>query len=151
MKKDPNSITGRGIHDQALPRSAVLRGKRNFERLFSQSNVIKASTVQLRYRIYKDPSEGCLIGFIVSKKLGKATKRNRIKRLLREVYRTHQHLLTDLFAKDTFGFHGVFMARQIDLTYSVVQEDMILLIKKIRAALAKNSTGTQVSTRKKKE
>lgn len=105
----------------------------------------------MRYRTYKDPSEGCLIGFIASKKLGKATKRNRIKRLLREVYRTHQYLLADLFAKDTFGFHGVFMARQADLTYSVVQEDMILLIKRIHAVLAKNSTGTQVSTRKKKE
>lgn len=35
------------------------------------------------------------IGFIVSKRLGKAVVRNRIKRWLREAYRTHRACLTE--------------------------------------------------------
>jgi len=139
MKKDPNRfstpIESGEKPDFSLPKSRILRGTRNFQRLFEKSTVVKTSGIQFRYRIYNNPSEGCLVGFIAKKRLGKAAKRNRLKRLMREVYRTHQHLFTDLFATGKFGFHGVFMAQKELMTYDSVREQMISLMKDVRSTL----------------
>lgn len=136
MKKEQNSrIQIPGKSDQTLPRSKILRGQRNFQRLFERSSVIKSPSVLFRYRLYDDPAEGCLIGFIVMKRLGKASDRNRIKRLIREVYRTNQHQLTDLFNKRIFGLHGVFMARHTNVTYQSIQTDMVQMLEKMRVIL----------------
>lgn len=135
MKKVRNSHQDSSRPDQSLSKSKILRGKRNFERLFERSTVLKSPSVHLRYRLYSDPSEGCFIGFIAGKKLGNAVTRNRIKRLLREVYRTHQHLLTDLFDRNTFGFHGVLMAMTPDITYQKLIEEIEPLLYQTRQRL----------------
>ncbi len=121
--------------DYSLPRTKILRGKRNFQRLFKKSTVLRTSGIQFRYRIYHNPSEGCFVGFIAKKSLGKAARRNRLKRIMREVYRTHQHLLSDLFATNSFGFHGAFMAQKSTLSYDTVREQMISLMNEIRTLL----------------
>ncbi len=121
--------------DQSLPRSKILRGRRNFERLFEKSTVLKSDTLQLRFRYYQDPSVGCLIGFIApKKKIKSAVKRNRVKRLLREVYRTNQQYLNDLFSKENFGLHGVFIAQR-ETDYHQIKEEMIPLLKTLREQL----------------
>jgi len=96
---------------------------------------LRSPTVNFRYRVYEDPAEGCLIGFIVKKKLGKAAKRNKIKRLLREVYRTHQHYLSDLFDRQAIGFHGVFMARHANVSVASLEDDMGRLLQNMREIL----------------
>lgn len=57
--------------------------------------------VRLVYRIVSRKEAGVdvpvQIGFAVSRAARKAVVRNRIKRIMREVYRVHQHLLVDLF------------------------------------------------------
>lgn len=137
MRRGPNS----GPEDQqqkalTLPRSRILRGRQNFDRLFSRhAQVERASAIQFRYRIYEDPDEGCLIGFIVKKKLGTAVKRNRAKRRMRESWRLNQHLLDDLFETKTFGFHGVFMAASTDTPWQTLSAEMVRLIERIRPTL----------------
>jgi ribonuclease P protein component len=145
MKKGQNSSTDIAEKPgQTLPRSKILRGKRNFQRLFERSSVIKAPSVQFRYRIYKNPDEGCMIGFIVMKRLGNAAKRNKIKRLIREAYRTNQHLLSDLFSNGTFGLHGVFMARHTNVTYQSIQADVVQLLEKLRETLMKKMNSQEL-------
>lgn len=39
--------------------------------------------------------QGCKLGLIVSRKVGKAVVRNRVKRYLREFFRTHRHRMLD--------------------------------------------------------
>lgn len=135
MKRGPNSHSVTTGH--SLPRSAILKGRRNFRRLFEKSSVIRSPSIHFRYRLYDDPTEGFLIGFIAPKKLGKAVTRNRVKRLLREAYRTNQHLLRDLFDPPLYGLHGVFLARTADLTYDETQKEMIPLLEKVRHLLLK--------------
>jgi ribonuclease P protein component len=136
MKKDQNSDLNQiDKQDQSLPRSKILRGRKNFQRLFEKSRVIKTPSVHLRYRIYEDSSEGCQIGFIVKKKLGNAAKRNRIKRWLREAYRTQQYHLSDLFEAKAFGFHGVFMIQHVNVDFQTIREDVSGLLKKMRGIL----------------
>lgn len=139
MKKGRNSANVSDKPDLSLSRGKILKGKRNFQRLFEQSSVLRAPGVHLRYRIYDDPSEGCFIGFIAAKKLGKAVKRNKLKRLLREVYRTHQHLLSGLFASNAFGFHGVLLAQKVDVTFHSLEKEMVPMLEKMRTVLEEYS------------
>lgn len=115
--------------DYSLPRAKILRGRNNFSRLFQRdARVIREAYVDLRFQIVNDTSFGCQMGFIVKKSLGKATKRNRMKRLLKEAYRYHQHKLTDVINELQITLHGAFMAKSIDLPYDDVEQDVVMLI-----------------------
>lgn len=119
--------------DFRLPRSKILRGKRNFERLFQKSTVLSNQSIQFRYRIYQDPAEGCLVGFIAPKKrIRGAVKRNRIKRVLREAYRCNQDYFSDLFSQKYFGVHAVFMTNSDELSYDQAEKEMVPILKKAR-------------------
>lgn len=135
MKKDQNRSDS-DKPDQSLPRSKILRGRRNFQRLFEKSTVLTSDSIQFRYRLYNDPSEGCLVGFIAPKKIiSGAVQRNKAKRIMREVYRIHQDFVQDLFSNKQFGFHGAFLVRKTGLTFSQVQKDMIPILKEVRETL----------------
>jgi ribonuclease P protein component len=135
VKKDPNSIPGNTNTDFSLPRSKILRGKKNFQRIFDKATVISSGTVQFRYRFYNIADEKCLIGFIAPKRLGSAVLRNKIKRRLREIYRLNQSTFEDLFSSAKFGFHGVFIAKSPDSSYHELRSDMISVMQKARKQL----------------
>jgi len=120
--------------DQSLPRSKILRGQRNFQRLFKRSAVIKKSPLICRFRIYESPQEGCMFGFIAPKKLfRRAVDRNRVKRWLREAFRLNQHLLPQSIHMNLIGFHAVFIAISNNLSYSEIESQMTSLLKSIAA------------------
>ncbi|MEX1063464.1 MAG: ribonuclease P protein component [Balneolaceae bacterium] len=147
----PDRISKDDNHtDQTLPRSKILRGQQNFQRLFETSLVLKSPAIHLRYRLYDDPGEGCLIGFIAKKKLGKAVERNRTKRVLREAYRTNQYLLSDLFDTQTVGFHGVLIPRKAGLPHHIVQTEMVALLKRMRVILTDHLSPKNINTHTKK-
>lgn len=130
MRKDQNRSENRKL-DVTLPRSRILRGKKNFERLFQRSTLLTQSAIQFRYRIYPDSSEGSLVGFLVPKRIVRgAVQRNRMKRWLREAYRTNQHILNDVLTEASTGFHALFMIRKPAENYSVVKEEVVLLLNK---------------------
>lgn len=139
MKKDRNRPP---LHtpDFSLPRSKILRGKKNFQRLFEKSTVLNSASIQFRYRIYTDTNEGCKVGFAVPKrKIAKAVDRNRTKRLMREVYRHQQAHLSDLFEYNTFGFHGLFLANRPELSYTEIEADMVPILSKTRERLLRSA------------
>lgn len=122
--------------DNSLPRSKILRGKRNFQRLFEKSTVLNSPSLQLRYRIYSDPAEKCLIGFIAPKRQFKrAVDRNRVKRLLREAYRLNQHTLSSLFQQASFGFHGAFIATEMISSLSEAENRVLPLLDRTKQML----------------
>jgi len=135
-KKEPNNYSSQSS-SFALPKSEILRGRKNFDRLFSSSKKIFSTTVSCRYRIYAQPNEYCLIAFIAKKKLGTAIKRNRMKRLMREAYRKNKYLVSDLFTSGHFGLHFVLMARTLTPEYAQVEQDVITILEELRTRLLK--------------
>ncbi|MDX1638857.1 MAG: ribonuclease P protein component [Balneolaceae bacterium] len=116
-----------------MPRAKILRGRTNFQRLFQPgATTFRNKLVDLRFRLYADLNDGCLMGFIAKKSLGKAAKRNRVKRLLRESYRLNQHILTSLFEQSSYSFHGVLMAKTIDIDFHTLEPQVVDLLRRAR-------------------
>ena len=134
-KKELNNSTHTPDERFSLAKSQILRGRRNFEELFSGSSLIRANNVNLRFATYTDSDRGYFVGFIAPKKTGNAVQRNKMKRLLREAYRLNQHIVTDLPITTEIGLHYVFMAKRANLTFQVVQDEVRSLLEQLREQL----------------
>ncbi len=69
--------------------TATLKKNYEFHRLYSKGRSAVTPFLVVYARQSRRP--GNRIGFTVSNKLGKAVKRNRVRRRLREIYRLNEH------------------------------------------------------------
>ena len=72
----------------SFPRTDRLTSRRQFKTVYGQGRRVRGRTVTvfgLENRLGR-----CRVGFTVTRKLGNAVTRNRIKRILREVYRVNR-------------------------------------------------------------
>ncbi len=87
-----------------FPRSRRLKRQRLIRPLFDRARddvqEVRAGALVVRYRTVAAEADAppLQIGFATGRHLRTKPVRNRIKRLLREVFRVHQHALVDLFA-----------------------------------------------------
>ncbi len=80
-----------------------LKSKKSFQLVYAKGRtVVDAMSV---FYIHPQEDDNVQIGLAVGKKLGCAVIRNRVKRLMREVFRIHQAELKK-------GYHIVWMARR---------------------------------------
>lgn len=80
-----------------------LKSKKSFQLVYAKGRtVVDAMSV---FYIHPQENDNVQIGLAVGKKLGCAVIRNRVKRLMREVFRIHQAELKK-------GYHIVWMARR---------------------------------------
>ena len=68
--------------------TSTLKKNYEFHRLYRKGNSAATAFLVVYARATKRP--GNRVGFTVSTKLGKAVKRNRVRRRLREIYRLHE-------------------------------------------------------------
>lgn len=139
-EKELSNLTDSPERRNTLSKSHILRGRRNFEELFSGSSMLRSHNVNLRYATYPNADKKILVGFIAPKKIGKAVQRIRTKRLLREAYRLNQHIITELPITAEIGLHYAFMAKRADLTFETVQQEVISLLKQLRDRLLSNNS-----------
>lgn len=138
-KKEPSNSTGSASRRFKLPKSRILRGRRNFQNLFSDSLLIQSSQVTLRYTSYPNSSEGFKIGFIAPKKIGTAVQRNRAKRLLREAFRLQQQNLLTTLQQTHTEVHAVLIARNTGMDFHIIQQQVETLLQELRNRLLSNT------------
>ena len=142
MKKDRSNQPSTSENDFSLPRAKILRGRKNFKRLFERdAHIIRSKDIKLRVKIIDNSSFGFLMGFIVKKSLGKANKRNTMKRLLKEAYRLHQHILSAPLREANVTLHGALMANSVDAAYHDIEQQVISLLEQVRDQLPATSSG----------
>ena len=137
--KELSNHTGTSSLRFTLPKSNILRGKRNFQKLFSEGKLIQSPKVTLRYTAYADTAAGFQVGFIAPKRMGTAVQRNRCKRLLREAFRHRQHQLKELLSETGTGLHAVLMARSANLDLPSAESSIATLMDELRTRLLSNS------------
>ena len=71
-----------------------LKKQSDFDKLFKKGNRAFSSSLTMIYR----PSEKTIMGISVGKRHGQSVKRNRIKRLIREAFRSEMPLLKKNYA-----------------------------------------------------
>ena len=88
-------VTGRSFK---LSKDELLSGHDAYKKVFRLSSVIESDFLRFNYiltNIEKSPQDTFKVGFSVSKKhLRKAVSRNRIKRMLKEIYRINKNTET---------------------------------------------------------
>lgn len=86
-----------------MNRVISLKSSKNFKRVYKEGTSLVGSYVVLYF--YPNGLFENRVGYSVSRKLGKAVVRNKIKRLLKEAYRKHFESLKE-------GFDIVFVPRR---------------------------------------
>lgn len=83
QRSDEEAVKGFG-----MPRALILRGRDNFARLFAEGRSLRSGSLVLKVRIVETvESPAVITAFIVPKRHGRAVDRNRVRRLIREIWR----------------------------------------------------------------
>lgn len=111
-----------------LPRTARMRRRRDFARTVREGRA--AAREAFVIHCLSVPGEGRLLGVVCGRRVGGAVIRNRVKRRLREIFRTHPEYFRD-------GFWFVAVAKP-----AIVDKDFQTLREEVTAALAGLTGGT---------
>ncbi|OAN61375.1 hypothetical protein A8B79_07905 [Balneola sp. EhC07] len=134
-EKGQSNITVAPPRRFTLPKSRILRGKRNFQNLFSGTALIKSPSVNLRYTAFNTSEWDFKIGFISPKKTGNAVQRNNAKRVMRESFRLNQHEIIQTVQELGVGLHCVLIARNTNLRFAEVQTHVVTMLDELRNRL----------------
>ena len=107
MTHAPPSDGNEASSHYTFPRTHRLKRRRLIRSLFDRSRTdvgtLANGCVRLVYRVVPREVLGhdvpLQIGFAPGRRVQNAVQRNRVRRVLREVYRVHQHILVDLFVR----------------------------------------------------
>lgn len=106
-------------------KDCYLKKNIEFQRVYSAKHITGNRTFTLFYK--KNNLDYPRIGFTITKKVGNAVTRNKIKRRLREINREH-------FLKLKPGYDYVLVVKKVavDLSYKELESSFIHVIKRVR-------------------
>ncbi len=134
----------RTLSGERLRRMQRLRSPRDFQRVRAQGRRLSGAVLLLGYaaRNEADSSGGTRIGFSVSRRVGGAVVRNRVKRRLREVIRRK-------LARIAPGYDLVITARPgaADARMETLEQDVTVLLARARLLIMDTAQDTQDTDR----
>lgn len=99
-----------------LPQAHRLKNSRDFDRAYKRGRHVKGTYGKMvAYK--RDDDNPTRIGIVISAKRGKAFRRNRAKRQIREAIRTHLPQLKS-------GFDLSLIMWEVDFTFEEIQKDI---------------------------
>lgn len=112
--------------------SVSLKSNRDFRRLYSRGKQVVSPTMVLY--VWKNRLDQNRLGITVSKKLGNAVTRNKVRRRIREIYRLHEEEFSS-------GLDLVVVARVrgAHVSYWTLDRDFMKLARKMGLLRTKNS------------
>lgn len=104
-----------------LGKEEKLKGRKLIEQLFAEGKRVKSFPIQLIYFKNLEETDATVkVGFSVPKRNIKlAVNRNRIKRVLREVYRKNKHIFSSQL-KEPYVFMFIYMAKE-EINYAELE------------------------------
>jgi ribonuclease P protein component len=123
---------------ERLPRSSILRGRKNFVYIFRHGKRIEGSLLSCLTGALPD-SHGIrtkiAFAVIIHSRVGSAVQRNKIKRWIREAYRRNIKSLTDLTVLADCPIAVLFKYRRHNadekICYAAIERDVQSLLEKI--------------------
>lgn len=104
-----------------LGKEEKLKGRKLIEQLFAEGKRVKSFPIQLIYfKNLEETDTTVKVGFSVPKRNIKlAVNRNRIKRVLREIYRKNKHIFSSQL-KEPYVFMFIYMAKE-EINYAELE------------------------------
>ena len=107
-----------------------------FEQLFSQGKQLSIGYIKVYYRVSKNSSFATQVGFACPKALHKnAVDRNRIKRRMRESWRLHKYMLSDITNREVSIQLVIVYQNNMILTYQEINNIMIKIIEQLQSII----------------
>ncbi|MBP8793264.1 MAG: ribonuclease P protein component [Lutibacter sp.] len=125
--------------EETLGKDEKLKGRKLIQLLFAEGNRVKSYPIQLVYIQNKLETEKPVkVGFSVPKRNVKlAVNRNRIKRLMREVYRKNKFLFWDEMNTNYYVFMFIYMAKE-EIPYADLEKALQQLCVKFTSKINEN-------------
>ena len=119
--------------DNTRKKLVTLKKNKEFTFLYHRGKSCSTKLIVLIY--FKNRYGGMRSGFSVSKKVGKAVVRNKVRRRLREIYRLHEGEMQR-------GVDLVFVARgrSVDATYAQLEQAVIKACKQLKVVKEQGET-----------
>ncbi|MBN1301912.1 MAG: ribonuclease P protein component [Melioribacteraceae bacterium] len=128
-----------------LSKKERIKREKEFDLVFNEGRTIYSNSRSLKaiFYIYTSSEASSKAAFAVSKKAGNAVWRNRVKRLLRELYRTNKYIVLDSLINKSvlivFSLNSVSQKTHPKISMNNFKEDVLNLLLKIRKELEAKS------------
>lgn len=108
-----------------MERDYYLRNNLDFKKVYSKKNVNGNKTFTIFYK--KNNLNKKRVGFVITKKIGNAVVRNKIKRRLREIYRLNFDVVSD-----RYDYILIVKNEAVNLSYKDLEKSFIHIFKKVK-------------------
>lgn len=105
-------------------KDCYLKKNIEFQRVYSARRVTGNRTFTLFYK--KNNFDYARVGFTITKKVGNAVTRNRLKRRLREIYRLNENKV-----KPGYDYVFVLKKEAVDLSYKDLESSFLHVLRKV--------------------
>lgn len=127
-----------------LKKREILRGHAQFNRVMTSGRSLSGDLLRCFFSANEfrvgGGSDAVRVGFTVGRKIRKSAVRNRLKRLMREVYRVHKERLHQIAMQESISFDLVLVfranaeAEPKKVSYELIEKDFLRIIDRVQRA-----------------